>query len=909
MAAKRMDQLSTLSTVADSDLLLLYDVDEGGSEKTKSITYAEFETQISGAVGGGSDTHEPEALYHSGQKRLEGTSTSNGGIIVYNENNKDTFYIYDVNNQIVIAPYGSGMASDYDLKLNVYKHGTGNQNGIVLNGGGAAELYYAGVKTLETDTGGINIYDSDASDYLELTHNGSHVSLVNTTNSGQMYLKITNSGAVVKTGLRIDPNGTLEGYYQGSQAWLTTANGLILYGPATGDTTIRTYNGYMQIYNAQHGAQIRLVAEDAGGGNKSLFIGDPDGAAELYYAGSKVMETISDGIYINSVMPVTHDGTNAFIRNETHGGSIYLQAEDGAGTRRTLFQGSPDGASKIYHDSYPRLETSTIGDGGIMVKSDSGQQFDMYWSADVFYIDNNVDSSHIQIRGENAASVNTTMANFDPDGAAELYYAGVKKFETTADGVTITDGRIEGNLLVAGNLTVSGTTFTTQTETVQISDNLLVINHGEVSTGVTEGEAGIEVDRGQAVNYRFMFDETDDYFVVGISGSEQPVATREDSPTQGYVPYWDASNYQFVNTDSPIKRTTDSGVELYYNGTKQFETTSAGVKMSSTTPTLQLDSSGAGGAKTIQFTSANAGKWALGHNAGGDENFHLYSLAAGTYPLTVVHTGALDNTLVLNAGKVGVGVSPTAALHVQSSSKDILKGIDSGAVELYYNGTKTLSTTAVGIIVGDAGTQIDIYNLNTLTYFHSQVNGNSIALVGKNNSGVDKYVFKGDPDGAVELYYDGTKTVETTDEGIEVIGGVKFPATQNASSDVNTLDDYDEYTAANTACTGALTVSAIWKLVKVGNLVTLTLPAVNGTTSNVAAITFGVSIPTKYRPTASIAGAAHVWVNGAGLAGLGVVTITTGGVISVYRDGTQSLGWGTAANSGMLTGVSVSWVI
>src|SRR3990167_851853 len=36
-------------------------------------------------------------------------------------------------------------------------------------------------------------------------------------------------------------------------------------------------------------------------------------------------------------------------------------------------------------------------------------------------------------------------------------------------------------------------------------------------------------------------------------------------------------------------------------------------------------------------------------------------------------------------------------------------------------------------------------------------------------------------------------------------GQIQFPATANSSANANTLDDYDEYTAASTACTGAIT--------------------------------------------------------------------------------------------------------
>ena len=270
----------------------------------------------------------------------------------------------------------------------------------------------------------------------------------------------------------------------------------------------------------------------------------------------------------------------------------------------------------------------------------------------------------------------------------------------------------------------------------------------------------------------------------------------------------------------------------------------------------------------------------------------------------------------LETTSAGVKVSSSANSANLSWTGTSLKIRNNTGIDYQIEGSDGLITyyvrngTTGGSRVYNSNGYGSIEVLTNDVYLKNTIHGGNVYITGENTAtGAPKTILKGSPDGAAELYYAGTKNLWTTSEGAETRGGIKFPATQVASSDANTLDDYDEYTAANTACTGALTVSAIWKLVKVGNLVTLTLPAVNGTTTDVAAIIFGVSIPTKYRPSASIAGAAHVWVNGAGLAGLGVVQITTGGVISVYRDGTQSLGWGTAANSGMLTGVSVSWVI
>lgn len=112
------------------------------------------------------------------------------------------------------------------------------------------------------------------------------------------------------------------------------------------------------------------------------------------------------------------------------------------------------------------------------------------------------------------------------------------------------DQRFESNVIVGGNFTVSGTTFYTAVEEVLIEDNTLVLNYGETGAGVTAGTAGIEIDRGSEVNYRFVFNEAQDNFRVGISGSEQAVATREDSPIDTYVAWWDTSNVMMSTVGS-----------------------------------------------------------------------------------------------------------------------------------------------------------------------------------------------------------------------------------------------------------------------------------------------------------------------------------------------------------------------
>lgn len=147
-----------------------------------------------------------------------------------------------------------------------------------------------------------------------------------------------------------------------------------------------------------------------------------------------------------------------------------------------------------------------------------------------------------------------TESELDAGQLDNRYYTETEADALLYQKLDTAGGTIENDLVVRGNFTVSGTQFITETETVLIEDNLLVINYGEQGAGVTAGEAGIEIDRGSATNYRFMFDETNDFFMVGISGVEQAVATREDTPTNNLVPYWNASQYRF-DTDGSVDHT------------------------------------------------------------------------------------------------------------------------------------------------------------------------------------------------------------------------------------------------------------------------------------------------------------------------------------------------------------------
>lgn len=79
------------------------------------------------------------------------------------------------------------------------------------------------------------------------------------------------------------------------------------------------------------------------------------------------------------------------------------------------------------------------------------------------------------------------------------------------------------NVIVAGNLTVQGTTTTVNSETVTIDDNIIVLNNN-VTTGTPTEDGGIQIRRGSSTSASLIWDETSDFWKAGVVASEQRLA-------------------------------------------------------------------------------------------------------------------------------------------------------------------------------------------------------------------------------------------------------------------------------------------------------------------------------------------------------------------------------------------------
>ena len=89
-----------------------------------------------------------------------------------------------------------------------------------------------------------------------------------------------------------------------------------------------------------------------------------------------------------------------------------------------------------------------------------------------------------------------------------------------------------GDMFISANLTVSGTTTTVNTETINLADNIILLNSNE--TGVPSENAGIEIERGTSANLGLRWNETADQWEFSNDGTTYTkIAVTTDDLTEG----------------------------------------------------------------------------------------------------------------------------------------------------------------------------------------------------------------------------------------------------------------------------------------------------------------------------------------------------------------------------------------
>jgi hypothetical protein len=231
--------------------------------------------------------------------------------------------------------------------------------------------------------------------------------------------------------------------------------------------TMVMYSRFTELTHATRSSEIAV---------QGLYQGSADfvwkylnGAFELYYAGVVAFRTNVEGIEVRAAADDISvifllDGSGSsqaliyglsgstYIKNDTPAGHVVLSGEKTGTGNNVMFDGDADGFTSLYHAGVLQLTTYRgSGRGGIVLYDDVGAntmqvEVDSI-SGNAFFFNTTV-AAQFKYGGTNTVSgVWATIMSGDPDGACELYYAGVKAFQTTVDGIVIFDA--------AGTLTCS----------------------------------------------------------------------------------------------------------------------------------------------------------------------------------------------------------------------------------------------------------------------------------------------------------------------------------------------------------------------------------------------------------------------------------------------------------------------
>ena len=327
---------------------------------------------------------------------------------------------------------------------------------------------------------------------------------------------------------------------------------------------------------------------------------------------------------------------------------------------------------------------------------------------------------------------NVTFAGVTAD-AIRIGVTAAGEIDTASGNLTIDSAggtvTIDDNLTVTGDLTVSGTTTSINTETLTVDDNIIVLNNNV--TGSPTENAGIEVERGTSANVLVRWNETSDKWEATNDGTTYGnIVTSADSGTVTSAMIADGTIVDAdVNASAAIAHSKLANATA---GQILLGTTTTGV-VTATTLSGDVTITGAG------VTAIGSGKVTSsmivdGTIVDGDIN------ASAGIALSKLATSTAGNIIVYNSGGVPTAVAETGDVTISDAG---VTAIGSGKV----TSTMILDGT---IVNGDinASAAIDLSKL---------ASGTSAQVIVANGSGVPTYVTLS---GDVTISNTGVATIE-----------------------------------------------------------------------------------------------------------------------------------------------------
>ena len=279
----------------------------------------------------------------------------------------------------------------------------------------------------------------------------------------------------------------------------------------------------------------------------------------------------------------------------------------------------------------------------------------------------------------NATTDTITITATEVDTLASVTSRG----NTTTNNITVNDLNAR-NLVLSGNLTISGTTTIVNSETVNIADNIVVLNSNYTGSSPTES-GGIEIERGTLTNTSLLWNESTDRWTFTNNGStfyNIPISTEYDNYQSWTIRDGDTTTYTITSGDTlqiiggtyiTSNFTADDVLTISHDNTTRTNTTSTATPGFSGTFTA------------LDGVTTNA----QGHITG-----------VNTKTVTMPPVTNLGYTSATTQGTVTSSTGTNAVIPAATAS---IAGLVTTGTQTFA-GTKTFSSTISGSINGNAAT-------------------------------------------------------------------------------------------------------------------------------------------------------------------------------------------------------------
>jgi hypothetical protein len=235
------------------------------------------------------------------------------------------------------------------------------------------------------------------------------------------------------------------------------------------------------------------------GGSVTLDTGDFAESGNLFYTDARVLSYLSGGTYAGNIIPSadnTYDlGSSSKMWKDVYigPGSLYVNGqkvvEDNSGT--IVVSADDNQNVSVQTGGSGDVELDPTGTGVIQIKGtlqiEDGQNITNS-AGNAISFGNNITVDQI------ASKSTDTNLVLSGNGSGN---------------VTLND-----NVAITGDLTVSGTTTTVNSETISLADNVIALNSNFTSGSPTE-DSGISITRGGSSAKTLLWDETNDKWTVG----------------------------------------------------------------------------------------------------------------------------------------------------------------------------------------------------------------------------------------------------------------------------------------------------------------------------------------------------------------------------------------------------------